>query len=207
MQVEIIAATQNPVDVISIAAGVCYGKDDVSPKRVRHCFKAGHMSVFEHASATFKVSGISRACMAQLTRHRLASFCVESQRYCRYDLNGGEWYVVPPEFEEQGFVGDHTKESWFRKMMYEDAARYMRALEEGVKPEDARFLLPEAAKTRMVVTMNARELFHVADMRESRSAQWEVRGLVGQMLDALREESPQWAELVDMQRGGCDAGA
>lgn len=89
-KIEIISATECPVDVISLAAGICYGKADVSEKRVRHCFKSGHLSVFEHASITFKVEGISRACMAQLTRHRLVSFCVESQRYNKYDLSGDE---------------------------------------------------------------------------------------------------------------------
>ena len=85
MEVRVIVATDNPMDVISVAAGTCYGKSDASAKRVRNCYTAGHFSVFEHASVMLEVRGISRACMAQLTRHRLVSFCVESQRYCKYD--------------------------------------------------------------------------------------------------------------------------
>ena len=138
MDVRIIKATENPVDVIAFAAGICYGKRDTDPRRVRACFKAEHLSVFEHASVTFMAEGISRACLAQLTRHRLASYCVESQRYNRYDLAGEYWYVIPE--------GAEDKLTWFRKCMRDAASAYQQALNMGIKPEDARYLLPEAAK-------------------------------------------------------------
>ena len=77
MQVTVLSATPAPMDVIGIAAGMCYGKPTPSPERVRRCAENGHMSVFEHASATLKIDGISRACLAQLTRHRVASYSVE----------------------------------------------------------------------------------------------------------------------------------
>lgn len=201
MQVKIISATPYPVDVISLAAGVCYGKDDISRKRVERCFRNGHLSVFEHASATFMIEGISRSCMAQLTRHRHASFCVQSQRYCKYGLEGEGWFVIPEAFRQPGFVGDRTLESFYRKKMEADAKAYREALEAGVKPEDARYLLPEAKDTELVVTMNCREFFHVLDMRWDKAAQWEVRDLVGEMYAALRDRSEQWCDLMGLYSG------
>lgn len=191
MQVEVITATENPMDVISIAAGTCYGKSNVSHKRVETCHFSGHMSVFEHASITFKVEGISRACMAQLTRHRLASFCVESQRYCKYDLSGDDWYVVPPKFES-----DHPIE--FAEHMGRCAGAYKGAMMAGMKPEDARYLLPEATKTNLVVTMNVRNLFHLFDMRLDRAAQWEIRELVAEMKKQAAGVSKQWRQLMEL---------
>ena len=204
MNVTVISATPFPVAVISVAAGCCYGKDDISPKRVQRCFDSGHLSVFEHANVTFKIEGISRACMAQLTRHRMASFCVESQRYCKYDLSEQDWYVTPEAFEQQGFVGEMTLESWYQTQAERAAKAYRTALESGIRPEDARFLLPESAKTNLVVTMNCRELFHFFDMRLPKSAQWEIRELAGMMRDAVRSRSGEWEQIIDMYDGGDD---
>lgn len=193
MSIEIISATESPIDVISLAAGNCYGKDNVSAKRVNTCVKAGHTSVLEHASVTFRVDGISRACSHQLVRHRMASFCQESQRYCKYDFDGDDWYVVPEAFSGEG-VGAYA----FSETMREAANNYRTALDFGIKPEDARYLLPEATKTSIVVTMNARELFHFLELRLSLSAQWEIRNMAGELLGAVAEINDQWAELVDI---------
>ena len=193
MEVRIIKATENPVDVIAFAAGICYGKRDTNPRRVRACFKAGHLSVFEHASVTFIAEGISRACLAQLTRHRLASFCVESQRYNRYDLAGEYWYVIPE--------GAADKLTWFRKCMRDAASAYQQALNMGIKPEDARYLLPEATKTNAVVTMNCRELFHFLDMRTDGAAQWEIRDMAWRLFAKLGDHSKQWGDLMQMWDG------
>ena len=193
MEVRIIKATENPVDVIAFAAGVCYGKRDTNPRRVRACFKAGHLSVFEHASVTFMAEGISRACLAQLTRHRLCSFCVESQRYCKYDLKGDDWYVMPPSFE--------SDEPYFRKCMRDAAQHYKVCVAGGTKPEDARYLLPEATKTSAVVTMNCRELFHFLDMRTDGAAQWEIRDMAWRLFAKLGDHSKQWGDLMQMWDG------
>lgn len=192
MQVEVITATENPMDVISIAAGTCFGKSNISHKRVETCHFAGHLSVFEHASITFKVEGISRSCMAQLTRHRLASFCVESQRYCKYDLGGSEWYVTPPSILESSF------DDWYCDEMRDSADGYAEAISVGIKPEDARYLLPEATKTNLVVTMNVRNLFHLFDMRLDRAAQWEIRELVAEMKKQAAGVSKQWRQLMEL---------
>lgn len=196
MKVTVLSATENPVDVISLAAGICYGKSDVSEKRIRHCFINDHMSVFEHASITFQVEGISRACMAQLTRHRLVSFCVESQRYCKYDLNGFDWYVMPPKFRE--IDGGAL---FFINRMAEFAEDYMAALEDEIKPEDARYLLPEATKTNLVMTMNVRNLFHLFDMRLDKAAQWEIRELMQEVKRQAAAYNDQWRQLIELHGG------
>ena len=193
MTVQVISATEFPMDVVSMAAGTCYGKDNISYNRVKTCFKADHMSVFEHASITFKVEGVSRACLAQITRHRLASFCVESQRYCKYDFSGEDWYITPPEIKSDSELIDK-----FKNTVHRCADEYHEALEFGVRPEDARFMLPEATKTNFVVTMNVRELFHFFDMRIDKAAQWEIRELAREMLEAASRVNDQWGTIIDL---------
>ena len=193
MKVTVISATEQPVDVISLAAGVCFGKFNVSPKRAETCYRSGHLNVFEHAHITFHIEGISRSCMAQLTRHRHASFCVESQRYNRYSLEGTDWYVMPPAFER-----DEKALSRFRGSIRAAALDYVEALAHGIEPEDARYLLPEATKTNLVMTCNVRELFHVFDMRLATSAQWEIRGLAEAMRDAAANVNDQWRWLMEL---------
>lgn len=196
MNVTVMSATERPIETISLAAGCCYGKADVSAKRVSSCYRAGHLSVFEHASVTFRVEGISRACMAQLTRHRLTSFCVESQRYNRYDLAGDDWYVTPPEISH---AQNPDVPDAFRDVVTVAAIEYRNALENGIKPEDARYLLPEATKTNLVMTCNVRELFHILDMREDKAAQWEIRDLAKAMREACEDINDEWRELMGVR--------
>lgn len=197
LKVSIISATPDPMTVISLAAGTCYGKHDISNKRVANCFKSGHLSVFEHASITFEVDGISRACSHQLVRHRLASFCQESQRYCRIDTYSDDWYVKPESF------GEHKAGlavAFFYIAAMKDAAKsYKNAIDAGIKPEDARYLLPEATKTRLTVSMNCRELFHFLDMRQQQAAQWEIRDLANQLENAVRDINSSWQEVMQIR--------
>ena len=190
MSVTVIAATERPLDVISIAAGNCYGNPNSDHKRVARCARNGHMSVFEHASATFMLEGVSRALMAQLTRHRLASFSIRSQRYCKLEP-GTEWYVIPPKVRDS-----YSSLIPFVSAMEESERRYFELIDDGMKPEDARFVLGEAAKTCIVVTMNVRELFHVLDLRDSQHAQWEIRECAREMESAAMKWSDQWRELM-----------
>lgn len=189
MRIELRAATDAPMEVISQAAGTCYGKTDFPDKRVVSCYKAGHMSVFEHASVTFHVEGISRTCSHQLVRHRIASFSQRSGRYCRTDSD--DWYVTPDAFSGRlkGFYDDSM-----RRAMRD----YQDAMKAGVKPEDARFLLPEACKTEITVTMNCRELFHFLDLRQSPRSQWEIRELANALDEALRG-LPGWRQLMELR--------
>ena len=190
MRVTVIAATQSPMDVIGIAAGMCYGKPEPSPKRVRRCAEAGHMSVFEHASATFIVEGISRACLAQLTRHRIASYSVTSQRYC--EVGGNDWCVVPPSV-----VGTDA-EARFRAQASDAMWSYQAAIDEGAKFEDARYLLPEATKTSLVMTINARSLQDFLTLRLDSHAQWEIRSLAAEVEWVLMDHNKQWYQLMEL---------
>lgn len=196
MNVTVITATPDPVAVISAAAGTCYGKSDTSARRVEGCYRRGHMSPFEHVSVTFKASDISRACSHQLVRHRLASYNQQSQRYCRIETDADYWYIIPPAYSD---------DRWYHEEMQRCAQAYKRALDQGLRPEDARYLLPEACKTEIVVTMNCRELFHFLDVRLDPAAQWEIRGLASAMVDALKAVDG-WRELMALREGeGGDA--
>lgn len=187
MQVNVLQATPKPMDLISRCAGVCYGKDDISHKRVKNCFNNGHMSVFEHAVITVEVDGISRACSHQLVRHRLASFSQQSQRYTR--ISGDDWYVKPDAYSDTEIFELHMNGC---RRAYDVSVR------NGIKPEDARFLLPEATKTRLVMTCNVRELFHILDLRTDKAAQWEIRELVNKIKTQAVKVDDQWAELIGL---------
>lgn len=192
MNVEILDMTRTPIFNISVAAGTCYGKDDPYFKRVERCYESGHMSVFEHAYVTFAVDGLSRACSHQLVRHRLASFCQQSQRYCKIDVEDDEWFVMPDSLDEDG-------QAEFVMQMAVAATTYERLLERGVRPEDARYALPEACKTKIVCTMNCRELFHFLDMRQSKAAQWEIRRLA-ELLEEQLSKLPEWCSIMELRR-------
>lgn len=181
MKVTITNYTPDPIHHISRSAAICYNKNDDKPSRVRNCVKMGHESILEHASVSFTVDGISRACSHQLVRHRMASYLMLSQRYCKHDLDGTDWFVVPPAFDTEGNRGG------FVLAMMQHAAGYKSALKCGIKPEDARYLLPEATKTRIAVTMNWRELFHFLDLRTDKAAQWEIRDMANELIEEMRK--------------------
>ena len=191
--VQVLTCTSYPLMTISLAAGTCYGKSDISEKRVFNCLRAGHESVLEHASATFDIGDISRACTHQLVRHRLASYSQQSQRYCKIDVDRNDWYVIPPDI-----LDDDYKRIPYERMMRERAEQYKWALNAGIKPEDARYLLPEACKTEIIVSMNAREFFHFLDTRLSHRAQWEIRYLAEAMKGVLAAQNDEWRKLVEM---------
>lgn len=188
MKIQVLQYTSAPLDVISFCAGVCYGKRDNSYSRVKHCFDRHHLSVFENAYFTILVEGISRTCSHQLVRHRMASYCQESQRYV--EVEGSKWYVMPEAF-------DRFKD-WYDEVMRRAEEAYQGAISRGIKKEDARFLLPEATKTNLTVTMNVRELFHFLNLRNSKKAQWEIRELGELLIDALRGINDQWKQLLEI---------
>lgn len=188
MNVEVVSATTNPMDVISIAAGCSYGKSDISHKRVERCFNDGHMSVFEHAVVTLKISGVSRACCDQLTRHRMASFVVESQRYVK--ISEDHKPIKPPSMEQGEYFDT------FDDLMIDIYGAYQLALDHGIKPEDARFMLPMATQTNVVMTVNVRELFHIFDMRIDKAAQWEIHALFEHIRSVVASIDDQWRQLI-----------
>ena len=190
MEVELIALTHylrgdgRAESLIEHAGRVCYRSerrgDPASFIQAR--VREGHESIIEHACATFEISGISRACSHQLVRHRLANYSQESQRYV--DLSDPE-LVVPPAIAtnaEAMVIWDRLT----RQMA--EAYRELRAL--GIRKEDARFLLPNATATRIVVTMNFREMLHFFRVRINPAAQWEIRELAIRMLDIVTAEAP-----------------
>lgn len=191
MKVGLVSYTHNPEQVVSLAAGTCYNRSDYSYDRVRNCYRRGHMSVFEHASVTFSVEGISRSCSHQLVRHRLASYTQQSQRYVRINTSSDDWYVIPPSIKEASPCT--LKE--YKDAMRNLAEKYWTMMKSGINPEDARFILPEATKTSVIVTMNYRELLHFFDLRLDKHAQWEIRELANKMLEALNVAGPALKDI------------
>jgi len=149
--------------------------------------------LIEHASATFEISGISRACSHQLVRHRLASYSQESQRYV--DMSDPEW-ALPPAIAEN----PEAQVIW-EKFSDEVKGAYQSLRELGIRKEDARFVLPNAAATRIIVTMNFRELLHLFRIRISRGAQWEIRDVCARMLELVHPLAPSvFGDLRDELR-------
>lgn len=193
MNIEIIAATPDPREVIARAAGTSYGLDNFSLKRIETCINAGHLSVLEHACVTWKIYGISRSCTHQLVRHRLASYTEKSLRYTQPDLDNDDWYVIPPDILENE---DSVYEYKRAMAMLRDQYLIMKNIFKITK-EDARFCLPLATKTEITVTMNLREFLHFYDLRSDKKAQWEIREMAEEMFDTLREYSSDWAWLLE----------
>jgi len=189
MQVELIAITQplaggTSERLLEHAGRVCYRssrRGEAGPF-LHNRIREGHESIVEHASATFEISGISRACSHQLVRHRLASYSQESQRYV--DMSNPEFVVPPAVIENPAAL-----EIWQRFMgSVSETYRQLRA--HGVRKEDARFILPNATATRIVVSMNYRELRHFFTVRCEPAAQWEIRALALEMLRIMYQQAP-----------------
>lgn len=192
MIVKLISCTENPLFTCEEAASVCYDStpDVEHPTRILgSCIKNGHQSVCEHANFTFEVDGISRACLAQLTRHRLASFSVRSQRYCKED---GFNYVTPPKI-----AADVKANEIYKTLMNTiDSVYHFLTAQCAISNEDARFVLPNACFTSLYMTVNLRELIHICNERLCTRAQWEIRELVQKMRDAVVEQYPECAEWL-----------
>ena len=147
----------------------------------------GHASVIEHASFTFSLEGVSRAMTHQLVRHRIASYTQQSQRYVTYDTF--EKYVTPPSIEENS-----EAKRIFNSALKKISETYHKLLKMGIPKEDARFILPNAAKTNIIVTMNARELRHFFNLRCCRRSQWEIRQVAIEMLKQAKNVAPSLFE-------------
>ena len=182
MVVRLLACTPDPEDVVAAAAQLCYSSSSIEqllekgrPKKealLKKILSAGHFSVLEHANFTFGVEGISRACSHQLVRHRLASFSQQSQRYVSSADRFG--VVVPESIAALGELKDR-----FDAFIRAACALYEELRSAGIPAEDARFVLPNAVGTKLVVTMNARELHHFFRLRCCLRAQWEIRAVAG----------------------------
>lgn len=194
MKVKLLKFTQDPEKTCAIAGRLCYsaaGIDEISEKFTKEKIKdlldriisSGHHSVLEHASFTFGVEGVSRALLAQLTRHRIASFSVQSQRYVKF--KSGVEFVVPETIKKNKEL--HSKYTDFLKTT---ERLYKEYLDAGIPAEDARYILPNASATKIIITMNARELRHFFALRCCNRAQWEIREMSCRMLNLARKEAP-----------------
>lgn len=217
MKVELLCYTPEPEKLVAAAAKFCYSKsgvddimdgldDEKSASYVKMISQLGHMSVTEHASFTFGIEGVSRSLLAQITRHRIASFSVQSQRYVRERMFE---YVVPPEID-----ADIDAKAEFVSAMEEDQRHYdkisailknkhkARLLSEGMSEkaavsaagklaiEDARFVLPNACTTKIMMTMNCRSLANFFSLRCCNRAQWEIRELAQKMFRLVFAVAP-----------------
>lgn len=180
MNAKLIRYMPDPDELCGEAAALCTGFTGDPVKALQGALSSGHAGVSEHSAFTFRVEGVSRALLAQFTRHRLASFSVQSQRYCGVKP---EW-VVPPRVIAQGFklsYLDHCERSY---------ELYCNMVCCGVPEEDARYAIPQGVTCNLMVTMNARELNHFFALRCCNRAQWEIRDLADAMLAEVRRVAP-----------------
>jgi len=194
MKVKLLNFTENPEKMCAIAANLCYSSIDIDKisekltedkieKLLKNIISAGHYSVLEHSSFTFGIEGVSRTLLAQLTRHRIASFSVQSQRYIKFKY--GIEFVIP----------DTIKKNEVLLRKYNDILKniellYREFLEANIPAEDARYILPNASITKIIVTMNARELRHFFSLRCCNKSQKEIRDLACHMLNLLKKRAP-----------------
>jgi len=193
MKVTLLNFTPAPERTVVLSAKLCYSDSNISQleekvkgvsyeKFLGKILKMGHLSVLEHAGFTFGIEGISRATSHQLVRHRLASYSQQSQRYVKFKEPE---FVTPPSVKKNLKLGKN-----FSNKIASLYAFYNEMLEAGIPAEDARYILPNAAETKIIVTMNARELLHFFGLRACERAQWEIRDMAKRMLALVKKEAP-----------------
>lgn len=192
MKAKLIAHTPEPEKTVALAARMCYSNrgvnnlmDALAPAEVERMVKmlteVGHLSPTEHASFTFAVEGISRACSHQLVRHRIASYSQKSQRYTSEALFE---HIVPPSVEN-----NPAAREIYDQVITTIQESYVK-LAEIVPREDARYILPNATETKIVLTFNTRSLYNFFSQRLCLRAQWEIRELAELMLDEVKKVAP-----------------
>ncbi len=202
-QVKLISKPENMLKTIYTACRTCYSSD--SPLNIYECDNAqdnekmlklinrvissGHYSTIEHIQVSFAISNISRACSHQLVRHRHMSFSQKSQRYVK-EKEQFE-YLIPDSIAE-----NEELKTKFENFMGKISEFYLELTEKGIPAEDARAVLPNAASTSMVASLNLREMIHLANLRLCTRAQKEIRILVKRMCDALTAEEPWLKEYL-----------
>lgn len=207
MDVRLLYHTPEPERAMAVAARLCYApvgaaelmdhmSDEAVMKVLRVIMTSGHFSALEHASYTFAIDGVSRALTHQLVRHRLASYNQQSQRYVSYTDEPS--FIVPPAID-----ADPVARERYLAACGSAFLEYRALMDAGVEAEDARYLLPNAMETKIVVTMNVRELLHFLEVRCCKRAQWEIRDLALAMLELVEPTAP----YVFMDAGaGCRRG-
>ncbi|MCK4240481.1 MAG: FAD-dependent thymidylate synthase [Candidatus Atribacteria bacterium] len=187
--------TKNPERIVAQSARLCYSASDIDElneklsdesitKLIKKIIKLGHYSVLEHTTFTFAIEGISRVTSHQLVRHRIASFSQQSQRYVKIKKKGFP-YVIPKSIaKDKKLIKIYT--DTIKKL----DESYNLFLDHNIAIEDARYILPQAVETKMIVTANARELLHIFKIRCCNRAQWEIRELAKRMLKEVKAIAP-----------------
>ena len=213
LKVTLLEHTPDPERVVAMAARLCYSSsgaaelaEKLSAERVKEMVekivKLGHASCLEHVSFTFGIEGVSRVLTHQLVRHRIASYDQQSQRYVAAH---GFQYITPPTIAEKP-----EAKAKFDALMQKIRATYDELTEMGVPKEDARYVLANAAETKILVTMNARTLLHFFNLRCCNRAQWEIRAMAYEMLRLVKEVAPTLfynAGASCVNTGRCPEGA
>jgi thymidylate synthase (FAD) len=194
MKVKLLKFTQDSEKMCAVAARLCYspaGVDEISQKFTNKEIKrllgkvisSGHYSVLEHASFTFGIEDVSRVLLAQLTRHRIASFSVQSQRYV--ELKDAIKFIVPSTIKRNKVLSKK-----YSNLLKSAEVLYKEFLEAGIPAEDARYVLSSSFVTKVIITMNARELRHFFLVRCCNRAQWELRDMACRMLSVVKKAAP-----------------
>ena len=212
MKVKLVRYTSEPEKTVAVAARLCYspvGGEELfenltkeqSDKLVRFVVKSGHLSTTEHISFTFSIEGVSRALTHQLVRHRLASYNQQSQRYVKFDDNFE--FITPPAVSNNKKIANE-----YQSFIKDIHKFYCKMISMGVEPEDARYILPQASETKIILTMNGRELLHFFTVRCCNRAQWEIKQLAIEMLKLVKSVSPVVFEHAgpNCLRGPCPEG-
>lgn len=194
MNVTLIEHTPNPEHTVALAARLCYSPSSISELREKladadiesfldKVMSLGHHSVLEHASFTFGIEGVSRVTTHQLVRHRIASFSQQSQRYVSHKE---EFTSIMPDT-----IAENAEARQIFAFMSETVHKaYAQLIDMGIPAEDARYILPNATETKIIMTMNARELLHFFALRCCQRAQWEIREMSIEMLRLVQKIAP-----------------
>jgi thymidylate synthase (FAD) len=195
LNVKLLNYTHDAEQIIAAAIRQCYSalganelSEKISPEKrkalINQIINSGHTSTIEHALFTFAIEGISRVTSHQLVRHRIASYSQQSQRYVDFTKKDSFCFIVPPSIIKAGL------EKEFIKDMEQDYERYKYYAEKGVPAEDARYKLPNACETKIVVSMNPRSLHNFFKERLCIRAQWEIRAMAREMLKLAEKKAP-----------------
>ncbi len=207
MNVTLLEHTPNPEQTVALAARLCYSPVSIGELReklekadiekfLEKIMSLGHHSVLEHVSFTFAIEGISRVTTHQLVRHRIASFSQQSQRYVSHTEHFAS--IVP-----DSIAANDEARRIFDSMSAAIHGAYARLVELGIPAEDARYILPNSTETKIIMTMNARELLHYFGLRCCQRAQWEIRAMSIEMLRLVKRVAP----VIFRSAGpGCVAG-
>lgn len=192
MKVKLMTITPNALENIFKGYRVCYSKlvpdqIELRPEKdmidfVKRLIRLGHLTPLEHVSFTFSVEDVSRVTMAQLTKHRTAKINTQSQRYV--DAQAFD-FVIPDSIEDNDKAFDK-----YNEFMVSVQKLYREFIDMGIKKEDARFILPNATTTNMIVTMDLRNFMHFYSLRNCTSAQWEIRKVAQEMMKLVKEHIP-----------------